>query len=120
MLIKQGGFVSMINEVIFTNEEKCQGCNKCIRKCPIMGANISYTVDGVNKVKVDQTRCIRCGHCIDVCDHDARDFVDDTKRFFEDLKSGKKISIVAAPAVRVNFNNYKKLFGFFKSVGVNL
>jgi len=106
-------------EVIFTIEEKCQGCNKCIRNCPVMGANISYTVNGQNKVKVDQTRCIRCGHCIEVCDHEGREYIDDTERFFNDLAEGKRISIVAAPAARTNFDNLKRLFGFLKSSGVN-
>jgi len=106
-------------EIIFTIEEKCQGCNKCIRNCPVMGANISYTVNGQNKVKVDQTRCIRCGHCIEVCDHEGRGYTDDTERFFNDLAKGKRISIVAAPAARTNFDSLKRLFGFLKSSGVN-
>ncbi|MCK7467655.1 MAG: 4Fe-4S binding protein [Desulfosudis oleivorans] len=76
--------------------------------------------DGENKVKVDQAKCIKCGHCIDQCDHNARDFYDDTELFFDDLRKGKRISIVAAPAVRFNFDNYKKLFGYLKSIGVNV
>ncbi|MGE5472990.1 MAG: [Fe-Fe] hydrogenase large subunit C-terminal domain-containing protein [Ignavibacteriales bacterium] len=107
-------------DVIFTNESKCLGCNKCIRNCPVMGANISYSVEGKNKVKVDQTRCIRCGRCIEVCDHEGREYYDDTERFFADLAAGKKISMVAAPAARTNFENLKRLFGFLKAVGVNL
>jgi len=107
-------------KTIFTIEENCVGCNKCIAGCPAMYANIAYTVNGENKIKIDQDKCIKCGHCISVCDHKARDFNDDTERFFNDLRRGIKISIVAAPAVRFNFDNYKKLFGYLKSVGVNL
>jgi iron only hydrogenase large subunit-like protein len=106
--------------VISTNESRCQGCNKCIRNCPIIGANITYNTNGQNKVRIDDERCIRCGRCVDVCDHNAREFIDDTEQFFSDLQSGKKISVVAAPAIRVNFPNYKKLFGYLKSVGVNI
>ncbi|MDD3013475.1 MAG: [Fe-Fe] hydrogenase large subunit C-terminal domain-containing protein [Candidatus Gastranaerophilales bacterium] len=111
-----------VNErsTIYTIEENCAGCNKCIAGCPAMYANIAYTVNGENKIKVDPDKCIKCGHCISVCDHKARDFRDDTERFFNDLKRGIKISIVAAPAVRFNFNNYRKLFGYLKNVGVNL
>jgi len=106
--------------IIFIHEEKCVGCNKCNSGCPAIYANIAYTVDGKNKIKVDPTKCLHCGLCILHCDHGARDYIDDTERFFNDLAKGVKISIVAAPAIRFNFDNYKKLFGFLKSLGVNL
>lgn len=109
-----------MKDVVFTKEENCVGCNKCISVCPAIYANQAYIKDGQNKIKVNNDLCIHCGHCLEVCDHDARDYNDDTERFFKDLKRGTKISIVAAPANRFNFDNYRKLFGFFKSVGVNL
>lgn len=106
---------------IFTREENCVGCNKCINSCPAVYANIAYLDEhNQNKIKIDSTKCISCGHCIDVCDHNARDYNDDTELFFDDLRKGKRISIVAAPAVRFNFNNHKQLFSFLKSKGVNL
>lgn len=106
--------------VIHTDEEKCVGCNKCISSCPAIYANVVYEKDGENKIKIDQDKCIKCGHCIDQCDHGARDYSDDAPRFFEDLKRGKRVSIVVAPAGRYNFDNYKKLFGYLKNIGVNL
>lgn len=108
------------NNLIYLKEENCVGCNKCIIECPVLGANSAYLVDGKNKVKINSEKCIHCGDCIKVCDHDAREFSDDTALFFEDLASGKKISMIAAPSVRVNFEDYKKLFGYLKSIGVNL
>lgn len=106
------------DSIIYLKEENCIGCNKCIRNCPVMGANIAYVSDGKNKVKVNSDRCIKCGKCIDVCAHNARDYIDSTDKFFKDIKSGKKISIIVAPSIRVNIKNYKKLFGFFKSIGI--
>lgn len=106
--------------IITVNEENCVGCNKCIRNCLAFEANVSYAVDGANKVKVDSEKCILCGKCIDVCDHDARNFTDDTDRFFEDLEKGKRISVVAAPSVRVNFSEFENLFGYLKSRGVDV
>lgn len=108
------------NNLIYLNEEKCTGCNKCISKCPILGANVAYTVNDENKVKINAEKCIHCGECIKACDHNARDFYDDTEIFFRDLSAGKKISIITAPAIKVNFNNYRNLFGYLKSLGVNL
>jgi iron only hydrogenase large subunit-like protein len=107
-----------LERVIYLNEEKCTGCNKCIMNCPVIGANVAYNVGEQSKIRVNTEKCIHCGECIKVCDHDARDFIDDTERFFKDLKGGKRISLVAAPATKVNFGEYRKLFGYLKSMGV--
>lgn len=107
-------------DIIRLNEEKCVGCNRCIAGCPAELANIAYIDDGKNKVRIDPDRCILCGHCLEVCNHDARDYIDDTEIFFADLAEKQKISIVVAPAIRTNYHNYKKLFGFLKAKGVNL
>lgn len=107
-------------EIILTDEAKCVGCNKCIFACPIEDANIAYKDEnGLNKVKINASLCVHCGSCLAICDHDARIYHDDLESFLEDLKKGQKISIVAAPALRVNFPKYKKLLGYFKSLGVN-
>ena len=104
--------------ILTTNEEKCVGCNKCIAKCPVEQANVAYLLGTQNKVKVNQSRCIHCGQCIDICDHDARNYHDDTERFFADLQQGKKISVIAAPAAQFNFDDYRRLLGFLQQRGV--
>ena len=75
--------------MIFTNEN-CIGCNKCIRSCPSLTANIAQN----NRVEVDSDMCISCGSCFDHCKHNARDYEDDTDMFLSDLKKGKKYSII--------------------------
>lgn len=115
-----GGERMEIDSIITTDEQKCEGCNKCINVCPIPDANIAYNIDGKNKIKIDSQKCIHCGYCLEFCDHDARQYHDDTEKFFEELKQGKKFSLLVAPSFRVNFNEYKKIFGFFKDIGVNL
>ena len=111
-----------MNEIktIYTIRENCVGCNKCINGCPIVDANISVIINEENKIDIDTQKCIGCGHCIDACDHNARNYYDDTEKFFNDLKSGQKISLLVAPAIRVNFKNYKKLFGYLKSIGIHV
>lgn len=106
-------------ELVYSLDEKCVGCNKCIRNCPIDGANIAYIKDGENKVRVDQEKCIRCGACLESCSHGARQFRDDTEAFFADLAKGVPISVVAAPAARVNFEDHRKLIGFLKASGAH-
>ena len=110
----------MGRNIIETFKEKCTGCNKCIRNCPIEGANLSIVENGRNIVEINEARCIACGKCIEVCDHNARDFNDDTLELFNSLQNNKKITLVVAPAIRVNIPNYKKLFGYFKSIGISV
>lgn len=105
--------------LVFTNEN-CIGCNKCIRSCSCEGANISVTQDGKSRVQVDSKKCIACGACFDVCEHDAREYLDDTERFFEDLKRGEKISVLIAPAFKANYpGSYQQVLGGLKKAGVN-
>ena len=111
----------MLNDgLVFTNE-KCVGCNKCISVCSCLGACVSEEADGNRKtrVDVDGSRCISCGACFDVCQHGAREFRDDTVRFFEDLKKGEHISVLIAPAFKANYpNEYESVLGGLKARGV--
>ena len=112
----------MANEnasLVFTNE-KCIGCNKCISVCSCEGACVSHEVDGKNRIDVNGDKCVACGACFDVCEHGAREFRDDTERFFADLKKGEKISILLAPAFKANYpKEYEKVLGGLKALGVN-
>ena len=81
---------------------------------------MSHEVDGKNCIDVDGDRCVACGACFDVCEHGAREFRDDTERFFEDLKKGEKISVLLAPAFKANYpDEYGKVLGGLKALGVN-
>lgn len=105
--------------LVFTND-KCIGCNKCISVCSSVGACVSREVDGKNRIDVDPSRCVACGACFDVCEHGAREYRDDTERFFADLKKGEKISILLAPAFKANYpKEYEAVLGGLKKLGVN-
>ena len=103
---------------IYTNE-KCVGCNLCISLCPCVEANVVVIEDDAEKIYINKDKCISCGVCLRSCIHDARDYRDDTDRFFADLKSKKTISIIVAPAIRSNIKDWPRLLGFLKSMGVN-
>ncbi len=105
-------------QVIFTNK-KCIGCNRCIGLCPVPGANIAAHQNGKHYVVVDNTRCIHCGHCLDVCPQQAREYVDDTKRFFEDLQTGKAISAIVSPVLWLQYpKKAHQILGYLHSLGV--
>lgn len=48
-------------------EKECIGCTKCAKVCP------SHCIAGATKKAhvIDQTKCIRCGICLDTCPVDA-------------------------------------------------
>ncbi len=105
--------------LVKTNDN-CIGCNRCIKACSSMGANVAVERDRRNMIDVDPTKCIACGACLDACVHGAREYVDDVDRFFADLKSGVKISVLIAPAFLANYpNEYEKYLGMLKKLGVN-
>lgn len=108
------------NGLVRTNDN-CVGCNKCISVCSCVGATVAHqTEDGRNIIDVDGNKCIACGACFDACEHNAREFVDDTEAFFEALKRGEKISILLAPAFLANYpNEYGSILGGLKKMGVN-
>ena len=101
--------------VVAVDENKCVNCQRCIAVCPAKMCN-----DGSGDyVKINNDLCIGCGECIEACSHGARIGIDDTKEFFEDLKSNKKIIAIVAPAVATSFaGRYLELNGWLKSIGV--
>lgn len=104
--------------LVYTND-KCIGCNKCINACPAMGACTSVDQkDNARKIEVNGDYCVSCGACIDACEHDAREFCDDTERFFADLKKGVPISLLIAPAFLANYpREYGSVLGGLKKLG---
>ncbi len=107
--------------IVKTNDN-CIGCNRCIRSCSCIGANVAVSKDKGrgNVVEVDSKRCIACGACFDACEHNAREYIDDVETFFADLKRGQKISVIVAPAFLANYpNDYGRYLGMLKKLGVN-
>ena len=104
--------------LIKMNTSDCVACNRCIRFCPVEGANIAYSEGEEIKVKVDHAHCIACGACIDACQHGVRDYCDDTERFLADLRAGVPISLFAAPANRAHGESWGRLLTWLKREGV--
>jgi NAD-dependent dihydropyrimidine dehydrogenase PreA subunit/Holliday junction resolvasome RuvABC endonuclease subunit len=105
---------------LITNElEKCVGCNRCIRVCPIEEANVARDIgNGEILVEADHTKCVACGACVTACHHGSREFVDDTEAFFADLERGIPISIFAAPAARTNIRDWERAYTWLRQKGV--
>lgn len=110
----------MANAGLVQTNDNCVGCNKCIGVCSCMGAMTAVrNKANQNIIEVDGNRCISCGACFDACEHNAREFIDDTERFFKDLKSGENISLLIAPAFLANYpKEYESVLGGLKKLGV--
>ncbi len=104
-------------EIISIDKEKCLNCHVCIAACPVSYCNdASNEEDGIH---INSDLCIGCGNCIKACSHDARVIVDDTERFFNDLKAGVKIATIVAPAIDVQIpGKLKNFLGWLKEIGV--
>ena len=110
-----------MESLVFTNNN-CVGCNKCIKVCSAMGACISSQPDetGASRIEVDPNKCIACGACFEACEHGAREYNDDTERFFADLAKGEKISVLIAPAFLANYpREYESVLGGLRKCGAN-
>lgn len=107
-----------MRNLIINDLDKCVGCNRCIRTCPIDEANIAYLENGATKVRIDNKKCIACGACLNACQHDSRSFTDDTEKFFNDLARGVPISAFCAPASRANLSNWDQVLALLRQRGV--
>lgn len=91
--------------IINVDEQKCVGCNACVRACPAEEANVARMDEGGNlRILINDDKCIKCGACIKACMHEARSFQDDISAFMEDLYNGKEIALIVAPSIKIAFD----------------
>ncbi len=98
---------------VTVDQNKCIGCNACIRACPVPSAN--KTENG--KVQCIYDECIRCGECIKACPHGARDYIDDIDVLL-DLMKGGNVSVIVDPAIKSAFDgSWRHVLKWLKSNG---
>ena len=101
--------------MIHVIEDKCIGCNACIRTCPVPNAN---RYDG-KVVRVNPEECIQCGECVKNCGHGARYYDDDIEIFMDMIKK-KKVSLIVAPAIKTALDGrWRHILKWLKDMGVN-
>ena len=109
-----------LNKGLIYTTQDCIGCNKCIEGCPVPSANVVICEEGKeNHIAVNGENCIHCGHCLEVCRHDARRYRDDTDAFFDDLTKNEEITVLVAPSFLTNYpSQYRHVLGYLKARGV--
>ena len=102
--------------MVHVTEDKCIGCNACIRVCPVPNAN---RYDG-NVVHINHDECIQCGECVKNCQHGARYYDDDLETVLELLQNKKKVSFIVAPAIKSAMDGkWRHVLKWLKDNGAN-
>lgn len=68
MLMGVEGLIFKSHYVSIIDFDKCNGCKKCLTRCPVGSIRFSPSL---KKAMVDPTRCFGCGLCRYVCNQDA-------------------------------------------------
>jgi ferredoxin len=101
------------------NSDKCIGCNKCVKVCPVKIANRTRLKEGLKDefiTEVNTDKCINCGECVKVCEHGARGYNDHIAQLEELMFNSEKFIIIVAPSVKTAFlgEDWKHMLQWFK------
>ena len=102
------------NFPIFTVENECQDCYKCVRHCPCKAIKV---VNGSASVMPEL--CVACGHCVKVCPAKAKCIRPDLSRARFLLSRKPRVFASIAPSYVSFFRNTdrKALVGAIKKLG---
>lgn len=99
---------------VYTIDNKCQDCYKCVRHCPVKAIRIA---NGAASVMAEQ--CVACGECVRVCSSHAKKIRSDLARLRELLSSGARLYASVAPSFSGYFRNVSisQIAAALKSLG---
>lgn len=93
----------LTNQIIYTNEARCQDCYRCVRVCPV---NAIMMKEGQAQVVSD--KCILCGTCIRECPQDAKSYRRDIERVKRLLVNHESIAVSIAPSFATVYEDWKR------------
>ncbi len=88
----------MNTKPIYTLENDCMDCYKCIRNCPSKAIKITE-----QKASIIDELCIYCGRCVSVCPANAKQVRNGVSRVKQLIKSGTTTIASVAPSFRSEF-----------------
>ena len=103
-----------MNSPVYTIQNQCQDCYKCVRHCPVKAIRI---VNG--NASVISESCVACGECVKVCPVQAKKIRSDLARLRTLLASGAKVYASLAPSYAGHFSgvSIERLAGALLSLG---
>lgn len=78
---------------VYTLQNECHDCYKCVRECFVKAIKINN-----NHASVINEKCIACGHCVKVCPNNAKRVRCDIDKVKALFASGKKVVASLAPS----------------------
>ncbi len=99
---------------IYTENNNCQDCYKCLRQCPVKAIKIEG-----GSASVIPAECIYCGHCVQVCPAGAKKVRNDIQLLTDALDKGEKVIASLAPSYISEFPGIKEevITGALKKIG---
>lgn len=101
---------------VYTKENECQDCYKCIRHCPAKAIKLRN-----GSASVMPELCVACGRCVKVCPAGAKQIRSDADRVKYLLEKGERLVLSLAPSWKTAFKDVSeaqmvsalKKLGFF-------
>ncbi len=81
------------NSAVYTAENECQDCSKCVRYCPVKAIKVA---DG--QARIVPEKCVACGTCVRVCPAGAKRVRDDLDRVKRLLQQSTRVFVSIAPS----------------------
>ncbi|HNW34292.1 MAG TPA: [Fe-Fe] hydrogenase large subunit C-terminal domain-containing protein, partial [Candidatus Ozemobacteraceae bacterium] len=99
---------------IYTSQNECQDCYKCVRHCTVKAIKIES-----GRAAVVPELCISCGHCVRVCPAKAKHIRNDLPRVRAMLESGRPVFLSLAPSYVSEFAGWPvlSLIGSLRGIG---
>lgn len=91
----------MTTDIITIDPEKCTGCSKCLRVCPVSTASHIVPNQDYSSfiIETDLKKCIACGECIKACPQGARSYNDDSDMIRNLMEDKSELSFIISPSV---------------------
>ena len=86
---------------VYLNEELCNGCINCIKRCPTQAIRVRN-----GKAVITSQFCIDCGECVRICAHHAKRIHYDQPDI---LRNYKYTVALPAPSLYSQFNNLEDI-----------
>lgn len=98
---------------VYTLENECHDCYKCIRECPVKAIRIEN-----GHASVMPEKCIACGSCVKACPSNAKRVRNDIDKAKNLILAQKDVYVSLAPSWRASFeNSAEKMIALLKQLG---
>jgi NAD-dependent dihydropyrimidine dehydrogenase PreA subunit len=99
---KRFGFLNPVhttNYLPLIDEEKCNGCGKCVEVCPVEAMSLISANDPkkkkLKKTKLNEEICLGCGLCVRVCNNNGLRMIERSHRVITPVNSVHMVVLAA-------------------------